>query len=384
MNAAVAVTPVGAVKQPVAFVLPGDVDDVAVPSGGNKYDRRVCQALAAAGRPVHEIAVPGTWPRPDAAARAALAGALGGLPDGAAVLFDGIVACGVPEVIRQAARRLRLVVLVHLPLADETGLAPAVAAELDASERTTLRAAHAVVATSAATARRLVERHGLPAGMVVSVPPGTDPAPLAPGTNGRSRLICVAAVTPRKGQDVLVDALAELADRHPGLPWSCDCVGPVRRDPAYAERLRLLIGRRGLAGRVTIAGPRTGPDLDGSYAAADLAVLPSRAEPYGMVVTEALARGIPVLGSAVDGIPDTLGRAPDGSVPGILVPPGEVPALAAALCRWLTEPELRRALRAAARLRREALDGWETAARHWAGLLDRLRQRNGRDSGGQA
>jgi glycosyltransferase involved in cell wall biosynthesis len=364
-----------------AFVVPGDIDDVTVPSGGNTYDRHVCRALAAAGRPMRELAIPGTWPRPDAAARDRLTRALAGLADHTAVLFDGIVACGAPEIIEPAARRLRIAVLVHLPLADEIGLAPETAAELHDRERATLLAAHMVVATSGPTARRLLERHGLAAGRVTWVPPGTDPAPLAPGTDGRSRLVCVAAVTPRKGQDVLVDALAEVASRHPGLSWSCACVGPVRRDPAYAGRVRGLIERRGLGDRVRLSGPRTGADLAADYAAADLVVLPSLAEPYGMVVTEALARGLPVLASAVDGIPDTLGRAPDGSVPGILVPPGDAPALAAALGRWLTEPELRRELRAAARLRRDALAGWDAAARRWADLLDRLGQPPGSTSG---
>ena len=126
---------------PPAFVLPGDVDDATVPSGGNTYDRRTSQALAAVGRPVREFAVAGTWPRPDDAARARLAGVLGGLPDGAVTVLDGLVACGVPELVVPQAGRLRLMVLVHLPLAGETGLAPALAAELDARERETLRCA---------------------------------------------------------------------------------------------------------------------------------------------------------------------------------------------------------------------------------------------------
>lgn len=350
------------------FVLPGDVDDVTVPSGGNVYDRRTCEALAAAGRPVRAVAVAGSWPRPDASARARLTGILAGLPDDAVTVLDGLVACGVPEIVAPHARRLRLAVLVHLPLADETGLAPDVAAELDARERQTLHSASAVVATSEWAARRLIAHHGVAADRVHALPPGTDTAPLAPGTDGRSRLVCVAAVTPRKGQDLLVEALAGIAD----LPWSCECVGPVRRDPAYVERLRALIGRHGLGDRVSIAGPRTGEDLAARYAAADLAVLASRAETYGMVVTEALARGIPVLATAVDAVPDTLGRAPDGSVPGILVPPGDATALAGALRRWSADPGLRRRLRASARLRRRTLDGWDTTARHWADLLGRL------------
>jgi glycosyltransferase involved in cell wall biosynthesis len=351
------------------FVMPGDIDDVSVPSGGNTYDRRMCQALAAAGRPVDEVAVRGTWPRPDPAARARLAGALADLPDDAVVLLDGLVACGVPEIVVPQARRLRLVVLVHLPLADETGTAAAAAADLDGRERATLHVASAVVATSEWTERRLVEHHGLTADRVQVVRPGTDPAPLAPGTDGRSRLVCVASVTPRKGQDLLVEALAQVAD----LPWSCACVGPVRRDPAYVERLRGLIERRGLGDRIILTGPRTGEALADTYAAADLTVLPSRAEPYGMVVTEALARGIPVLATAVGGVPEALGKAPDGSVPGILVPPEDATALAGALRSWFAEPTaLRGRLKESVRLRRDALDGWDTTARRLADVLDGL------------
>ena len=127
----------------VHFVLPGGVDDPASPSGGNVYDRRVLDKLPSA----REIAVPGTWPRPGAAARSALGRALSGISAGSVVVLDGLVACGVPEVVVPHSDRLRLVVLVHLPLADETGLAPALAARLDAAEREVLRAASAVVAT---------------------------------------------------------------------------------------------------------------------------------------------------------------------------------------------------------------------------------------------
>ncbi|MCW2883594.1 MAG: hypothetical protein QOE54_6743 [Streptosporangiaceae bacterium] len=354
--------------RPVHVVLPGDIDDASVPSGGNTYDRRVCQGLPAAGRPVHEIAVSGAWPRPGTAARAELARWLAAVPEGSVVLLDGLVACGVPEVVVPQARRLRLAVLVHLPLGDETGLAPELSAVLDARERATLHAASAVVATSPWAARRLIDHHGLVASRVHVVTPGTDPAPLASGTDGVSRLLCVASVTPRKGQDLLVEALAAVAD----LPWSCVCVGPLSRDPAHVARLRHLIEQRDLGDRVRLAGPQTGERLATTYDAADLAVLASRAETYGMVVTEALARGIPVLAMAVDGVPETLGQAPDGGVPGILVPPGDPDALAAALRRWFGEHELRRSLRISARHRRRTLEPWEETSRRMAGVLEQL------------
>ncbi|WP_052746005.1 glycosyltransferase family 4 protein [Allosalinactinospora lopnorensis] len=359
----------GATPRTVHAILPGDIDDAAVPSGGNTYDRRVCQGLAAVGWRVREVAVRGSWPRPDAAARTELARALAALPEGALVLLDGLVACGVPEVVVPQADRLRLVVLVHLPLAEEAGLDPATAADLDTRERRVLHAGSAVVATSPWAARRLVERHGLAEDRVRIVTPGTDPAPPASGTDGASRLLCVAAVTPTKGQDLLVEALAHLTD----LPWSCVCVGPLRRDPAYVAQLRQMIEQSGLGDRVYLEGPQTGERLAATYAAADLVVLASRVETYGMVVTEALARGIPVLATAVGGVPETLGQAPDGSVPGILVPPEDPAALAEALRRWFGDDSLRRSLRSAACHMRGILDKWEQTSHNLAGMLEELR-----------
>ncbi|MQY03597.1 glycosyltransferase family 4 protein [Actinomadura macrotermitis] len=318
------------------FVVP---EDMGAPSGGNVYDRRICAALAARGRAVREVAG---------------AGALAALPDGAAVLMDGLVACGVPEIVVPQAARLRAGVLVHLPLADETGLPPDRAADLDARERATLRAVRAVVATSGWGARRLAARHGLERVRVVR--PGTDPAPLAPGTDGVSRLLCLGSVTPAKGQDVLVRALAGVAD----LPWTCELAGPLTRAPDHVARLRALITGCGLDGRVHLTGVRPRACLD----TADLLVLPSRVETFGMVVTEALARGVPVLASDVGGVPEALGGA------GLLAPPDDVPALSAALRRWLTEPALRTDLRASARARRGTLDGWAEAARQLDAVLE--------------
>ncbi|MFE6332245.1 glycosyltransferase family 4 protein [Streptomyces sp. NPDC057798] len=352
----------------VHFVLPGGVDDPAAPSGGNAYDRRVSLDLPGFGWQVHQHAVAGEWPRPGAAARAELARTLRELPDGTVVLLDGLVACGVPEVVVPEAERLRIAVLVHLPLGDETGLAAGTAAELDARERTVLRAVPAVVATSDWAVRRLVSHHGLAPERVHVATPGADIAPLASGTDGVSRLLCVAAVTPRKGQHRLVEALAAVTD----LPWTCVCVGGLGQDPEYVAGLRALIREHGLEDRLVLAGPQAGAELDASYAAADLMVLMSYAETYGMAVTEALARGIPVLATDVGGLPEALGRAPDGGVPGILVPPEDPAALAAELRGWFGEADVRRRLKAAARGRRAALDGWATTARSLAAVLGRL------------
>ena len=347
----------------VHVVVPGDVDDVALCSGGNLYDLGLCAGLATGGRTVHTLPVPGGWPHPEPADYAALAAALAAVPEGATVLVDGLVACGVPDVVVPAARRLTVVVLVHLPLGDETGAAP----ELVARERETLTAVAGVVATSPWTARRLVALHGLDPDRIAVAAPGVDRAPLVPGTDGASHLLCVGSITPTKGQDLLVEALALVAD----LPWTCDLVGPVRRDPVHVAVVRAAIGRHGLDARVRMTGPKTGTALDAAYAAADLVVVPSRAETYGMVVTEALVRGIPVLATDAGGLPETLGHDADGRVPGLLVPVDDPGAFGGALWSWLEEPLLRNGLRRSARERRGMLHGWEVTSRCVIKALER-------------
>ena len=103
----------------VTMVAPDGVGDPLRPSGGNTYDRRLCQELAAAGWTVDLRLVPGDWPRADAESRLHLAAVLARSPGGASVLLDGLVALAAPDVVVPAGRRLRTVVIVHMPLGDD-------------------------------------------------------------------------------------------------------------------------------------------------------------------------------------------------------------------------------------------------------------------------
>jgi glycosyltransferase involved in cell wall biosynthesis len=344
----------------VHMVVPDGVDDPARPSGGNAFDRRLREGLVAAGWAVHVHAVPGSWPRSDAPSHAALADAVCQIPDGAVVLLDGLVASPAPEVLVQQAGRLRLVVLVHMPLGLST-------TGNGARERegAVLSAAASVVTTSAWSRRVLLELYSLPGDRVHVAEPGADAADLAPGTATAGALLSVAAVIPGKGHDMLLDALAMLA----GLRWHCLCVGSLERDPAFAESLRRRVLDHGLDDRVRFSGPQTEADLARSYAAADVLVLPSRAETYGMVVTEALARGLPVVAAEVGGVPEAMGHGADGIRPGLLVPPDDPAALGDALRAWLEDADLRQRLRRAARERRASLSGWSTTTSVVADVL---------------
>jgi len=176
-------------------------------------------------------------------------------------------------------------------------------------------------------------------------------------------------VIPGKGHDVLLDALAPLA----GLRWHCDCVGSLERDPAFVERLRRRVLDAGMDGRVHFSGPQSEAELVRSYAAADVLVLPSRAETFGMVVTEALARGLPVVATDVGGVPEALGHGADGSRPGLLVPLDDPLGLRDALRSWLEDARLRRRLRVAARERRASLASWSSTTSVIAGVLQGAR-----------
>jgi len=336
----------------VHVVVPDAVHDPMRPSGGNAYDRRVCDLLPDAGWRVREHAVPDAWPRLGAAGRQALARLAPRIPDGALVLVDGLIAEAGAQVLVPLARRARLVVLVHSVPEQPT------AADV-------LGAARAVIATSGWVRDQL--RHGrpLPPCTVRVAEPGVDPGPVARGTAHGGELLCVGSVAPHKGHDVLLAALAELSR----LRWHCRCVGSLDHDVSYATTMCRAARRAGLADRLRFAGPLTGAQLDAAFASADVLVHPARVEGYGMVVTEALARALPVITTAAGGLPDALGTTPDGERAGLLVPPGDATELAGALSAWLTDLGLRGRLRRAARVRRGQLGTWSATVDEIASVL---------------
>jgi glycosyltransferase involved in cell wall biosynthesis len=275
------------------------------------------------------------------------------------VLIDGLVACGVPQVVVPASARWRVVVLVHLPLGlalpspdSPSPVRPNAAAH---AERDVLGAAAAVVTTSEWTRQWLTEAYDLGPNHIHVATPGVDPGPATNGSPAGGALLCVAAVVPAKGHAELLEALATVRD----LRWHLVCVGSLDLAPDHVARLRAQCVETGLADRVTFAGPLVGDDLARTYAASDLLVLASRFETFGLVVVESLARAVPVLATAVGGIAEALGGGTDG-VPGLVVPAADPVALAAALRSWLTDPALRGLLRAAALERRRTLAPWST------------------------
>jgi glycosyltransferase involved in cell wall biosynthesis len=332
------------------FVVPGSID---TRTGGSLYDRRMADGLRRRGWDIAVVELAGDFPQPTTAAAAGAADALAAIPDGTLVVMDGLALSALPDLVAREAARVRVVALVHLPLAADVSIDARSRARLAVAEQRALVASALVVVTGTATLG-LLDQYALPRARVVVVEPGTDPAPLARGSAGPGvRLLCVATVNSGKGHDVLLSALAAASNQE----WRLTCAGSLTRDPATADRIRGLVQQLELADRVTLAGELDAEALAACYDAADVFVLATRRETYGMAVAEALARGLPVVSTTTGAIPDLIGHGA-----GLLAPPGDADAFSSALARVISDAALRARLAAGARAVRDRLQTWDVAA----------------------
>jgi glycosyltransferase involved in cell wall biosynthesis len=348
-----------------AFAVPGDL---ATPTGGYAYDRRMMAELGDLGWQIDLLDLGDGFPSPGDDTRAAARTQLLTVPAGRAIVVDGLALGVLPEIASELAGRNPLLALVHHPLALESGLTAERAEGLRRSERAALASVRGVIVTSAATARLVVSDYGVPAERVSVARPGSDRVPPAPNGSDRRRdgavqLLSVGAVVPRKGFDVLIAALAILAD----LPWHLTIAGDLTRDRDTAMQLEADIARLGLQDRVITLGAVSPEHLAALYTDADAFVLASYFEGYGMAYAEALAHGLPVIGSDAGAIPNTV-----PSDAGLLVPPGDVAAFARALRGVIADPHLRQHLAHGARAAALRLPSWRQSAEIFSRALEML------------
>ena len=347
------------------------------PTGGTVYNQALVAELRSGGIDVRLHALAGPWPAGDTISHTQLERALRQTP---ASLVDGIVACGAPDALAAAIGAGHLIIIVlHLPISDELGLAPRQRDRYIALEARALEVASGVLCPSHWSAAEVSRRYGLrDVGVAV---PGVTPAVVAQGSRhtGLPRILTLASLTPTKDQLSLVQALAQVS----GLAWTAALIGSDQADPDYAARLRAEIVAAGLGARIAVPGLLVGKALGREWDATDLLVLPSRIESYGLVIGEALARGIPAVVTAGTGAVEALEQRatiaagassdrPSGATPGAVIPAGDPASLAGILRSWLSEPTARRAWREAAVVRRDTLPGWQQTA---AAVLDYLERR---------
>jgi glycosyltransferase involved in cell wall biosynthesis len=347
----------------LTLVVPGPL---GTRTGGSIYDSQIAAALRSRGWVVDVRELAGNFPSPtdddlDVASRV-----LAALPDGAIVIIDGLALGAMPSAIECESLRLRIVALVHLPLAAAIGIDTETAASLEASERRALAVVSLVVVTGASTVAAL-HGYGVERDRIVLVEPGTIRAPLARGSAaGPLQLLSVATLNPGKGHEVLLRALSSIPHRD----WRLTCAGDLNRHPATVARVRAALRSTGLADRVSLAGELDEAALAECYDRADLFVLATLHETYGMAVAEALAHGLPVVSTLTGAIPELVD--PDGDGAGLLVPPGDAAALADALSRAVGDAGLRDRLAQGARRVRDRLPTWDEAASKMAAALERM------------
>ncbi|MDH7944308.1 glycosyltransferase family 4 protein [Pseudohongiella sp. SYSU M77423] len=347
---------------PLYFVFPGDL---GTPTGGYHYDRRLISELRTLGKQVIPIALSDRFPTPDKDALVDAEQKLSAIPDGAQVMIDGLAMGVMDQIVSRHARRLSLIALCHHPLSLEAGLSAAQQDALHHSEKRSLHCARATVVTSPHTAEILRNQFDLDTNSILVACPGTDRSEFAPCTGNPPRLLTVASLTRRKAHDVLIESLGVLKD----LPWQARFVGGDHFDREWAQQLKAQVNQEQLARRIDFVG--SVENLQPEYQQADLFVLPSRFEGYGMVFAEALAAGLPVIAARAGAVPDVVPASA-----GILVPADDAEALAAALREVLTDSSRRQALQRGARQAALALPGWRDSAMLVLNLTEELANRS--------
>lgn len=333
-----------------AFAIPGDL---ATRTGGYGYAREVLARLPSIGVPVRHVVLPAGYPAPSAGELRETIRILGDLSAEIVLLIDGLAYGAMPaDLIRKM--RNPIVALVHHPLGYEPGLPEARVRELIALERDALALARRVIASSPFTKRLLVDEFAVSPSIITVAVPGTERAARAHGTGNPLQLLSVGSITPRKGFTFLVEALAPLVD----FDWHLTIAGPLDRDANEVAAVKAAIASHGLDHRIELVGALDHPQLASLYSAADIFVLPSLFEGFGMVLTEAMARGLPIVctwgGAAAETVPDEVA---------IKVPPAASKPLSAALHQVISDPGLRRRLGDAAWHAAQQLPDWDQTAK---------------------
>ncbi|MDI2033276.1 glycosyltransferase family 4 protein [Paenarthrobacter nitroguajacolicus] len=326
------------------FLVPGNVRHG---SGGNKYNAKLAEHLTALGATVETVTVDGDWPVGSTADRRRFAQALDG---GTTVVADGLVASGAPDEIAGAAGKgTKVWILSHMALTAHHDL-----------EAKALAAATGIICPSLHSQAQLQARHGMLD--IVVATPGAEPADVSAGSQPK-HIVAVAALLPNKDQTHLVEALSQIKD----LPWTAALIGSEEADPAYAAEVRAAVEHHALQNRIRVTGELTGTPLQEQWHKADLSVLISKSESFGMVVTESLAHGVPVLVRQGTGAVEALGDTGAGEALDL----SDANSLTVTLRTWLTDATLQQRWRSNAIQARHHLHGWDTTARTVLKALER-------------
>lgn len=354
----------------VTLAYPGDLNTL---TGGYIYDKRILAELGALGWTTHTLSLDHRFPAVDDSVKQESAKILADVNPNHILVVDGLALGALGQHARIIKAQRPFVALVHHPLALESGIDSTTAAALLQSEREALSHAQSVIVTSRITKQTLIDRFAVAPDHITVIEPGVDRptewAKLLSDKPSRSshranpvKLLSVGALVPRKGFDVLIAALGQLRE----LEWQLTIVGDYQRAPEHTAEIKDLIKQLSLEQKITLLGSLPAEQLARQYESADLFVLASRYEGYGMAYTEALAWGLPVIGTNGGAAAQTLATAAAK-----VVSAGNAQALADTLRLLIANSNERIKMSAVAFEHAQQLPSWHESGQLFAQALSR-------------
>lgn len=345
--------------------MPGRLDQL---TGGYLFDSRIVKSFRDRGTVIRVAELPGTFPMVNSVSVGAAKELVRTLKDKQTLIIDGLALPAFASLL-PLNRNGKTIGFIHHPLSLETGLTLEHAKYFTDLENSLWTALDGVICASKCTSRSVL-KSGVAKERIQVASPGVDLPFLGKKSVGIAsheqkdfRLLCVATITPRKGHVVLIEALSKL--RH--YRWTLDCYGSLQRDPDAVHQVKETINKLGLIDRIKLHGEIPQDELTAAWMNADLFVLPSLHEGYGMVLTEAIAHGLPVVSTFAGAIPET---APQSA--SYLVEPGNSQALADTLGDLMRNPAQLESLRRAALKERNMLVKWPIAINRWHEAFNQL------------
>lgn len=335
----------------ILFVIPGDIN---LPTGGYRYDREIINAWQNSGVDVTLININGNYPFPTNADKQTALNKIAELPKADIAVVDGLLGGASPEFMQALSKVLPTVALIHHPLCLENGLDEETAKTLESSELAGLAFTSGIITTSPATTLTVSNLFEYNKDKIHTVLPGVERGETSKGSNNSTvNLLCVGSIIERKGHKDLLLALSELTK----LDWHLDCIGSTDFDAALFVELKQILETKQLTNKVTFHGSVSEEAILNGYTKADVFVLPSLFEGYGMAYAEAIVRGLPVIGTTAGAIPDTVPKTC-----GILVEPSNIQSLRQALQKMIMDKELRNQYHEAAIKAELSFPTWESSA----------------------
>lgn len=345
----------------VLFIIPGDIN---LPTGGYRYDKQILEAWEEGNKDVTLVAIKGEYPLPSQTDITHALDEIEHLSDADVAVVDGLMGGAAPQFLQALAQKMTVVALIHHPLCLENGLDEKQASKLEVLERQGLEHVSQIITSSPTTSKTVCELFGYNPNKIHAVLPGVERGEISKGSGtDRINLLCVGSIIERKGHKDLLEALADLKQ----LNWQLDCIGSTDFNPELYVELEDMIKTKGLADKVTFHGEVSENKIIEAYSKADVFVLPSLYEGYGMAYAEAIVRGIPVIGTTAGAIPQTVPQTC-----GILVEPNNPQALSTALKRMIGDSDLRLQYQKSTLIAEPTFPTWQGSADKFYQILENI------------